>query len=326
MSGTINSSGNPPSEGALLARLADNSASIRRQLDTATTQSATGRIAESYAGLGVGAKVSLDLRPQATHAAAWQANIDGATARLGVAQSALSSISTIAASFFAKAGALNGLVPSEANSIAASARVALEQVSQLLNSKSGDVYVFAGQDTSNPPIPDTSAGVVGAAVLASDTATAPFSSSLGAAPPTIEVGEGQRVQVGLLANSNTLTASAAPTTGSYMRDILRALATLTTATAGPGLQAMAIDTQARLGSAVGAIAVESGALGDVQSSLAARHTQLGDTVIALNAQVSGAEEVDFAATLTRITLLQTKLQASYQLIAGMKSLSLAQYI
>lgn len=322
MSGTITT----PSDGALLARLADNSASVRRQLDTATTQSSTGRIAENYAGLGVGAKTSLDLRPQVTHAAAWQANIDGASGRLGVTQSALSSISAIAASFYAKSGALNGLIPSEADSIAASAKVALEQVGQLLNSKYGDAYVFAGQDTANPPLPDTSAAVVGAAVLASDTATAPFSATLGTAPPAIEVGEGQRVQVGVLANRNTLTPSAVPTTGSYVRDILRALATLTTATAGPGLQALAADTHARLGSAVGAIAVESGALGDVQSSLTARRSQLGETVIALNTQIDSSENVDLAATLTRVSLLQTQLQASYRLIAGVKSLTLAQYL
>lgn len=322
MSGTISTPGNS----ALLARLADNSTAIRRQFDTATTQASTGRIAENYAGLGVGAKTSLDLRPQVTHAQAWQANIDSATGRLGVAQSALSSISTIAAEFFAKSGALNGLAPQEASSIAVSARVALEQVGQLLNSKAGDVYVFAGQDTANPPLPNISAAVVGSAVLASDTATAPFSATLGTAPPTVEVGEGQRVQVGVLANRNTLTPSAAPTTGSYVRDILKALATLSNATAGPGLQAMAASTHALLGSAVGAIAVESGALGNVQSSLAARHTQLGDTMIALNAQIDSAENVDMAATLSKISLLQTKLQASYQLIAGAKSLSLTQYL
>lgn len=322
MSGTIST----PGSSALLARLADNSAAVRRQLDTATTQQTTGRIAETYAGLGAGAKTSLDLRPQVTHAQAWQANIDSATGRLGVAQSALSSISTIAADFFAKSGAINGLNPSEADSIAASARVALAQVGQLLNSKAGDVYVFAGQDTANPPLPDTSAAVVGSAVLASDTATAPFSATLGTAVPTVEVGEGQRVQVGLLANQNTLTPSAAPTTGSYMRDILKSLATLATATAGPGLQAMAASVHAQLGSAVGAIAVESGALGDVQSSLAARRTQLGDTVTALNTQVSNVEDVDYAALATRISLLQTKLQASYQAIAGVKSLSLTQYL
>jgi flagellar hook-associated protein 3 FlgL len=322
MSGAIN----PPSESALLARLADNGAAIRRQLDIATTQSATGRIAESYAGLGAGAKTSLDLRPQVTQAQSWQANIDNATGRLGVAQSALSSISAIAANFYAKAGALNGLIPSEADSIAASARVALQQVGQLLNSKYGDTYVFAGQDTANPPLPDTTVGVVAAAVLASDTATAPFSATIGTTPPAVEVGDGQRMQVGLLANSNTLVASAAPTTGSYMRDILRALATLTTATAGSGLQALAADTRTRLGSAIGAIAVESGALGDVQSGMAARRTQLGETVTALNAQVSDAEDVDLAATLNRVSLLQTQLQVSYRLMAGAKDLSLAHYL
>ena len=71
MSGTISTSGSTPGNSALLARLADNSAVVRRQLDTATTQAATGRIAENYAGLGVGAKTSLDLRPQVTQAEAW---------------------------------------------------------------------------------------------------------------------------------------------------------------------------------------------------------------------------------------------------------------
>lgn len=322
MSVTISS----PSEAGLLTRVSDHSAGVRRQFDTTTTQAATGRIAESYGGLGVGAKTTLDLRPQITHAKAWQSNIDGAVGRLGVAQSALSRISAIAASFYAKAGALNGLVPSEADSIAATAKVALAEVSQLLNSKYGDVYVFAGQDTGNPPIPDPSVAAVTTAVLASDTATPPFSATIGTVPAAIEVGEGQRVQVGVLASANTLTTSAAPTTGSYMRDILRGLATLTTATAGPGLQALAADTRSRLGSAVGAIAIESGALGDVQSSLTARRTQLDEVMTALTKQVSDAEDVDMAATLTRVSLLQTQLQTSYRLIAGVKDLSLARYV
>ena len=326
MSGAISFSTSVPADGALLTRLSDNSAAVRRQLDAATVQASTGRIAETYAGLGAGARTSLTLRPQVTQAAAWQANIDGAGGRMDVAQSALRSISGIAADFYAKAGAINGLIPSEAASIAATARVALAQVSQLLNSRYGDTYVFAGQDTANPPIPDTSPAVVGAAVLASDTATAPFSATLGAVPPAIEVGEGQRVQVGLLANRNTLTASAAPTTGSYLRDVLRALATLTTATAGPGLQALAADTRTRLGSAIDAMGIEAGALGDVQSSLSARKTQLKETVTALSNQVSNAEDVDFAATLTRVSLLQTQLQASYRLIAGAKDLSLARFL
>ena len=200
------------------------------------------------------------------------------------------------------------------------------QVAQLLNSRVGDTYVFAGQDTATPPVPDTTATTLITSLLASDTATPPFAATIGTAVPTVEVGEGQRVPVGVLANRNTLAVSAAPTTGSYMRDIMRALATLATTTDGPGLQAVAADTHTRLQSAIGAGAAEAGALGVVQAGLASRKMQLTETQTALTAQVSDAEDVDLAATLTRVSQLQTQLQASYQLTAGLKSMSLAQYL
>ena len=310
----------------LLGVLVQDSATVSSQLSAATQQSATGKVADSYAGLGAAARVSLDLRPQLAQQATWSANIDSATARLGVAQSALAAISGVASDFYAKMPSLNGLSPGAAAGVAAQARTALEQVAGLLNSKVGNTYVFAGQDTANPPVPDTSAAALVTALLASDTAAAPFSATIGTAVPTVEVGDGQRQPVGVLATANTLVASAAPTTGSYVRDIMRALATLSTATDGPGLQAVAADTTARLKSAISAAASEAGVLGNVQAGLATRKTQLAETQAALAAQVSGAEDVDMAATLTQVSALQNQLQASYRLISGSKALTLAQYL
>ncbi len=318
MSGTISGYG-------LLQALSQDSAAVRAQLSVATQQAATGKIAETYAGLGAGARVSLDLRPQVAHQQAWAANIDGATARLGVAQSALGAIGAIAAEFYAKMPGLNGLTSGAASAVAVQARDALERMAGLLNSKVGDTYVFAGQDTANPPVPNASAAALIPALL-SGASPAPFSATLGTAVPAVEIGEGQRVQVGVLANANTLSLSAPPTTGSYMRDIMLALATLVTTTDGPGLPAAAAATRDRLGSAIAASSGEAGALGDVQRGLATRKVQLVETQAALTAQVSGAEDVDLAATLTRVTALQTQLQASYQLMAGVKGLSLAQYL
>ena len=309
----------------LLGALAQGAATVSGQLSVATQQSATGKVADSYAGLGAAARVSLDLRPQVARQQTWSANIDGATARLGVAQSALAAISGVASSFYAKLPGLNGLTPGAAADVAAQARAALEQVAGLLNSKVGDTYVFAGQDTANPPVPDTSAAALVPPLLA-DAPTAPFSATIGTAVPTVEVGDGQRQPVGVLANANTLAASAPPTTGSYMRDIMRALATLSTATDGPGLQALAADTTARLKSAISAAAGEAGSLGVVQAGLATRKAQLAETQAALSAQVSGAEDVDLAATLTRVSALQNQLQASYKLISDTKGLTLAQYL
>lgn len=315
-----------PGDYGQLMQLLGHSAGIRRQLTQANEQAATGRIAETYAGLGAGARVSLDLRPQIAHQEAWQGNIASASGRLGVTQDALKSIGQIASDLQARTNALNGLNPSEAESVAALAQQGLERVAQLLNTKVGDVYVFAGQDTGTPPVPDTSLAALTAALLGSDTAAAPFSSTLGTEPPTIEVGEGERVAVGLIANRNTLAVSPTPTTGSYMRDILRGLATLTTVANGPGLAATAADTRTRLGGALRTLGLEAGALGNMQAGLTARQAQSEATVLALRAQVSGSEDVDLAAALTRVSALQTQLQASYQIIAGARDLTLSRYL
>lgn len=312
--------------GGLLAQLSDNSQVVKAQLDTAMQQESTGLISNTYSGLGSGIRTSLDLSPAVNHLKTWQSNIGAATSRLDITQSALTQISAIASSFYAQTANINSVGASEVSNIATNASLALQQVAQLLNTKAGNVYVFSGQDTANPPMPNTDPAVVGAALLASDTATAPFSATLGTAVPSVEVGDGQQVQVGVLANQNTLATSVAPTTGSYMRDIMRELATLAAMTPGAAAQTTAADVRTRLASAIGGISDESGALGNIQASLSTRQTTLAATQTAVIKQVSNAQEVDMAATLSKIQLLQTQLQASYQLIAGLKALSLTNYI
>lgn len=327
MSGAVGASG---FNGGLLARLADSSAGVRAQLDTALRQESTGHVADDFAGLRAGARTSLDLGPSVQHLQTWQNNIDTAATRLDVTQAALKQISGIAANFYAQTNNINGTGVSEVSVIATDARQALEQVAQLLNTKAGNVYVFAGQDTGNAPVPNTDPVVTGAALLASDTAVAPFSGTIGTATPTVEVGDGQRVQVGVLANQNTLATSGAPSTGSYMRDVMRELATLANLVDTPGAvaanQATAADVRTRLGGAISAMSDEQGALGDIQAGLAARKTTLAATQTALTKQVSNVQDVDMAATLTQIQALQTQLQASYQLIAGVKGLSLVSFL
>lgn len=344
-----------------MSRLIGNSASVRQRLDALTEQASTGRIADSYAGLAGGARVSLDLRPVLAHQQAWQTNIDAATGRVQVTQTAMTQVQQIASNLYAQLNNLNGLSAQEVDSTAASARQALQQMAGLLDSKDGDVYVFAGQDTANPPVPgpdqilssgfctQISAAVAGLGASANPVTTAtlataasnaagtsPFSASLSqpaAAIPlaTAQVGDGQRPTIGLLASANAFVASTGgSTTGSYMRDVMRALATigsLSGAQVGAGgFQGLVQDTRASLGGAISAMAADTGVLGDTQSRLAATKAQLADMATALTSQVSGAEDVDMAATLSKLALTQTQLQASYQLIAGMTGLSLVKFL
>jgi flagellar hook-associated protein 3 FlgL len=344
------------------ATLIANAANLHQQLNTLTQQASTGMVADTYAGLGSAASISLNLNPQLTALQTYQNNIDRANGSMAVAQSAMTQIQQIAATFASDIPNLNGLNPSEVDNVAANARTALKQVADLLDTKNGNVYVFGGQDTANPPVPapedilssgfysqinaavstlsTSGAAATAAATLAvagSNTAgTSPFSaymsqpaSALNA--PVVQTGEGTTVQTGLLASANSAATSAGTsTTGSYMRDLLRTLATLgsmsSSLVADPNFSGLVQDTRSSLNGVVSAMATDVGVLGNTQSNLTNIQAQLSDTTIALTGQVSSVQDADMAATLSKLTAMQTQLQESYRLITSANSLSLINFL
>jgi flagellar hook-associated protein 3 FlgL len=357
----------------MMTNLISNASSVKQKLDQLTNQASSGLVGDTYAGLGGNATVSLNLRPQIANLQTWQSNVDAATGRMGVAQSALSQIQSIASNFYAQLNNLSGGDPSEIGTIASSARDALTQVANLLDTQYGGVYVFAGQDTANPPVPDPNNiantavspffAAINTAVSAFDGSTqdaattatltwsaaasaggtSPFSSSPSQAVlPIVQVGQNQMEPVGIPASANGLipplstaghTVNAnfpAASTGSYMRDVMRALATIGSLTSAQGsvagFQDLVQDTRTSLSGAVSAMAQDAGALGQVQSSLTAEQSHLADTETALTGQVSSVEDVDMAATLSQLSQVQVQMQASYQLISGLSSLSLVKFL
>lgn len=309
-----------------LSRLVSNTATIRDQLDQTQEQVASGYLSDSFSGLGNQARTSLTLTPAIANQTAYSKNIDAAQGRLDVTQSALTSISSVASKFFAEINTYNANDPDSTQILAAHAKAALQQVGNLLNSKLGDIYVFAGQYTDQAPVPNTDPAVLSASLTSSTTGPAPFSSSIGTTVPTIEVGNGDTVQVGLLADKNTLATSTGVTTGSYIRDTLTALAQLAGLSTSSTASTDVTTARGYLTSAVSAIATEAGSLGNIQSSLTTRQTNITSLTTALKKQLSSAQDVDAAAAITKASILQTQLQASYQIIAGAKSLSLANYL
>lgn len=359
---------------ATLTKLIQDSQATHAQLNKISNQVSTGLIADNYAGLGTGAPVSLNLHPQIASMQAWQNNVDAATGRMSVAQSSLTQIQSIAANFYAQLNNVQGVNTSAIDTIAASARDALRQVAGLLDTQDGGVYVFAGQDTGNPPVPnpdqitDTTANPTGffatissavsqlgqpghdAATVTQATLAAarytgvagppsPFSNFLSKndppALPSVQVGQNLTETTGLSASHNGLIPStvddgSSTTTGSYMRDVLRGLATIGSLSSSQanvaGFQDLVQNTRTSMSGAIGAMARDAGVLGNVQSSLTATQSRLADTQTALTGQVSSAEEVDMAAALSKLTQVQTQMQASYQLIATLNGLSLAKFL
>lgn len=346
----------------VMPQLIASSTNTHQQLDNLTLQVSSGLVSQTYAGLGGNADVSLNLSPQIDALKASQANIDQATGSMAVSQAALTQIQTMASTFFADMPDLNGLSGIEVDTVASQANSALQQLAGLLDTQDGSNYVFGGQDSLNPPVPSpdnilssgfytqinaavaalsTNGGTATAAttlsVASSNSAgTSPFSAYMSQPVSSIattvaQTGEGAIVQTGLLASGNSVAVSAGTsTTGSYMRDLMRALATLGSLSSSqmtdPGFGALVQDTGASLSGAVTAMATDVGVLGNTQASLTATQTQLGDTSTALSAQLSSVQDVNMAAALSSLTGIQTQLQASYKLITAENGMSLVNFL
>jgi flagellar hook-associated protein 3 FlgL len=358
MSGTISSGGYPA-----LGQLVSGLDQINKSFDTLTAQASSGLISNTYAGLGGTAPVALSLAPQIDNLTVSQSNISAASGPAQVTQTAMTQIQSIASNLLSEMPDLDGLNPTEVDTVAASARSDLATVADLLDSQYDGVYVFAGQDSSNPPVPNpdqiTSSGfftqiaaavanltTAGApataaatlAIASSTTAgTSPFSATYLAqptaelTPPLVSTEAGQSQPLGLLANTNIGPVSTGTsTTGSYMLDLMRALATVGNLTSGqvndPSFAPMVADTQTSVTGLISSMSNDVGILGEQQASLTALSTTLSDTSTALTGQLSTAQDVDMAATLSNLTLTQTQLQESYQLIAAASGMSLAKFL
>lgn len=345
-----------------LGLLISDSGNVKAKLAQLTAQAASGNVSDSYGGYsGAAAQTAFDLQPQIAHSTALAGNIDAASGRATVTQTVMTQLQSIASTFYAQVQSLSTLGGTSVDTVAAQAQAALQQAAALLNTKDGSVYVFGGSDTATAPIPATAAitslpyfltirtAVQGlavngaAATLASTLATAaattgvtPFAADLKPFPataPTVRTSDqGASSTVGLLANQNTLTPplTGASTTGSYMRDLLRSLATLGSLTSAqatnPEFAAVVADTQQSLQGVVAGMAADAGALGAEQAQLKTQKTQLSDTSAALQTQLASVQQVDMAATLSNLQQVQTQLTASYKLISEVKGLSLVNYI
>jgi flagellar hook-associated protein 3 FlgL len=322
----------------------------------------SGLVSQTYAGLGSQAGLALDLNPQLSALQTYQNNIGQATGSMGLTQTAMTQIQQIAATFAGDIPNLSSIDSSEVDSVAAQAKAALQQVADLLNTQDAGNYVFAGQDTGNAPVPSgdailssgfytqinaavsalsaNGASATAAATLATASSnaagTSPFSAYLSQpvasiSAAVVQTGQGGTVQTGLLASANSVAVSGGTsTTGSYMRDLMRSLATLGSLSSSqvndPGFGALVQDTGTSLNGVVNSMAVDVGVLGNTQASLTATQSQLSDTATALTGQLSSIQNVDMAATLSQLTAVQTQLQASYRLITGENSLSLLNFL
>src|SRR5271155_2681479 len=134
MSGAITGT----SDAGWMSSLISDAATVRQKLETLTNQASSGLVSSSYAGLGSGAAVSLDLNPELTSLTTWQSNISQASGSMQVTQTAMTQLQSIASSFYAQVNSMRSGNASSVTTIAASAQAALQQVAGLLDTTDGN--------------------------------------------------------------------------------------------------------------------------------------------------------------------------------------------
>ncbi len=350
----------------MLSRLNMDTTVLRARMATLTQQTTTGLKSQQLGGLGQDLPQALDLKAAIHRQQTYTAAISAAGGRATGTQAALSQLHDIA-SHFADSVAIK-LDPNDPQGIvraATSARDALVQVANLLNSQQGGQYLFGGTDLANPPVPDAAnigtagfatqigaalgtlgggnaAAVMTSAVTAAGSNAAgvtPFSaflsnpaSGLNEARRAVPTADGLTLPYGVSANRNAAaTSTGANTTGSWARDLLGGLAMLANMTPAnaasqPDFTQLVQGVTGWLKGASTTIGEEAGALGQTQAQLDKLQTIQAETVTALTVQLSGVQEVDMAETITRLQGAQTVLQASYSAISQLGSLSLVQFL
>jgi flagellar hook-associated protein 3 FlgL len=343
-----------------LSQATANTELTQQRIDQLTEETSTGLLSQTYGGLGSSAGQALDLTAQLAQNATDQTNVSQAATIATETQNALGQIESLASTFAQSITSQLTTGAASTDALATSARDTLSEVADLLNTKVGDTYIFAGQDSSNPPVPSGTnitsssfytaiatavgnlsttgyAGVEAATLSASESGatTSPFSATLEAtnAPATVDIGGGQFVQTGVLADQNSDAVSAGvgtTSTGSYIRDLLRGLATVgslsSTQANDPNYEPLLQDTLTSVQNATTALNTDIAGLGARQDRLTAATNDLTDTATALKTQLGNVQDADLAQVATELSAAQTQLQSSYQVIAALSQLSLATFL
>jgi flagellar hook-associated protein 3 FlgL len=340
---------------------------MQQQQQTLTWEASAGTLSETYAGLGSTRASAISLTPQITQVAAWQSNVTNAQNTLSVTADSLTQIVSLAQSLSTNLLSITGSTTGAGvTAVADSATSALSELGTILNTSDGTGYVFAGQDTTEPPLTNPSSlsssalatqiaslvsalSTSGASSVMEDATTAAadntagvsvFSSQLSVSPgagaaslqTSVVTGSDTSTEVGIVATQGSSSASAvtSTSTGSPIRDLMRDMMVVSSLSgmspSTSGYSDLVGQLTTSLQSTVTQLTDMESSVGATQDTLTANSTLLTSMNSMLTSQLSDARDADIGLVATQTSELNTRLEASYTLVSDMKKLSLASYI
>lgn len=125
----------------------------RKQMEDLQQQLATGKKATTYAGMGDSRGFAVGLRAQLVSLQGFGDTITNVDSRINIASSALQRMADLGSTV--KGAALNNITDVDTNGLSVgqtTAMSSLAEMVQLLNTQSGDRYLFSGRATDTPAV------------------------------------------------------------------------------------------------------------------------------------------------------------------------------
>lgn len=287
------------------------SMTVQSQLAIAQQQTATQVKATTFSGLGGDAGQLLNLNGQSA-----RVKEDGAAATTAgnvvqAAYSAVGNISDITTQVRTRlSAALSGTYATGVTPITAEqAQSWLSSLQSALNTQIGGQYVFGGQATDHAPVNFSSYDPTTAANPATTPDTGYFSGS--STVRTLTTSTGQNVQISTTADS------------SGFEQLARALKMLA---ANPTDQTTLQSAYSLVGQATSDIAQSQATLSDQAATLNTISTNATTQTTTLNNLATTLNGADMAQAAVLVSQYQTQLEALYQTIGQLSSLSILKYI
>jgi flagellar hook-associated protein 3 FlgL len=333
--------------------------SLQSQLNTITGEVASGQQANPTAQLGANAAMLYQLSAQETQQTTLQTTIGTAANGLAATQTVLSSIGSLTqtvSNAALLAGSPGTNTDQTYSALAQQATSAISTVLSELNTSAGGTPLFSG-DSGTPPMQADAPGGPLAAIQSTLTAAVAsaggsltqsnvstlvsgFSSLFGDANASpsqnytgaFYVGSSDAKPTTVLTGANQALHYNAAANQPAFRDLLQGLSMLSTLGA-PSSQlddtakaALVTQASALISNAQGEVTSLQGNLGSVQAQMQDAITEQKAVATTTQQQIAGYEQTDTAADASMLSMLQTQLQASYQITSEISQLSLVHYM
>jgi flagellar hook-associated protein 3 FlgL len=288
------------------------------QLDKTQAQVASGKVSSDYTGLGDKVALLEAARTAAGKADAYQSNTAMAVNQADLQDSQLSSLSDLASQL--RQAMTESVANGDGTTLMATAQGIFDQASQILNTKDANGnYLYGGDKDNTAPLNITSLSQLAALPSVSGA----FSN--GTLKKSVMVGDGQSVQVGVLASD----------IGTSLMQTLKDLASFDAGPSG-NLAATTNLTQAQSTFLTGELPTAIGAASNINAAAAANgyiYNQLKDASdhqsslsTLYTTFVSNIENVDMPTAITQLNQNQVALQAALQVTAQLNQVSLLNYL